>query len=128
MNGWLASAAATLALIGVCHSWLGERKVIGPLLSPVQDAGARRIGSYMQRIIRGAWHLTSVTWIGGALIFLVIGANDLTAATRGILMISALLYGGISIYLLLTTKGRHIAWPLFLAVSVFSAVPLAGVD
>jgi len=84
------------------------------------------MGRGTRRIIRGAWHLTSVTWIGGALIFLVIGANNLTDATRGILVLTTLLYGSISVYLLLSTKGRHVAWPLFLAVSVFSAMPLVG--
>jgi len=84
------------------------------------------MGRGTRRIIRGAWHLTSVTWIGGALIFLVIGANNLTDATRGILVLTTLLYGSISVYLLLSTKGRHVAWPLFLAVSVFGAMPLVG--
>ena len=126
MNGWLAAAAAALALIGICHSWLGERKIIGPLLLRSQESGSHHIGGGTRRIIRGAWHLTSVTWIGGALIFLVIGANDLTDATRGILMLTTLLYGSISVYLLLSTKGRHVAWPLFLAVSVFGAMPLIG--
>jgi len=59
-------------------------------------------------------------------IFLVIRANDLTDATRGILMLTTLLYGSISVYLLLSTKGRHVAWPLFLAVSVFGTMPLIG--
>ena len=81
----------------------------------------------MRRIIRGAWHLTSVTWFGGALIFLIIGSTSLTEATRAILMVTLLLYDGISVYLLALTKGRHIAWPLFLAVSVFAAMPLTGV-
>jgi len=126
LNGWLICAAAALATIGVCHSWLGERKIIGPLLLRSQDAGSHHMGRGTRRIIRGAWHLTSVTWIGGALIFLVIGANNLTDATRGILVLTTLLYGSISVYLLLSTKGRHVAWPLFLAVSVFSAMPLVG--
>ena len=42
----LAIAAFLTITIGMVHSWLGERRLIGPLLSP-----QRREGGYWQKVL-----------------------------------------------------------------------------
>ncbi len=68
----LLLAAVLTFLVGAVHSWLGERKLIGPLL---------------------ALEVASAT-------FLVTG-----------------------VIVLVTSRGRHLAWPVFLIIAVAAALP-----
>ena len=64
-------AAIVLAAIGPIHSWLGEKILLGPLFA-LEPKGILAVPK-ARRILRGAWHLTSLAWL--ALAFLLARAN-----------------------------------------------------
>lgn len=103
-------AGVTLMVIAAMHSFLGESAILRPLLAdPRWDLGMPRWAA--ARLIRFAWHLTSVAWVAlGATAFGVEGpvALTITALASGVLIVVML--------------PGHLAWPLFLAAALWGAV------
>jgi hypothetical protein len=128
MNATLLVSAGLAALLGVAHSMLGERRLIGPLLAPDQRAGLLAKSSFARSILRFAWHLTSVAWwgLGAVLVAVALAAPgrteaDVLIAVAGTLAVSGLLILAIS-------KGRHLAWPVFLVAAGLALAPLLSSD
>ncbi len=94
-------AASCLFLLAVAHSALGEREVLRPLFSASWDQPGPRWA--MQRLLRFAWHLTSIAWIG-------LGAGALGASGALVVALVGLSSGALVFVML---RG-HFAWPLFL--------------
>lgn len=95
-------SAVVLFVLGLAHSILGERELIGPL---VQDSrwsiGLPRPAA--DRLLRFAWHLTSVAWFAMGAILL--GCSVEMAVGIGLLTSALLTFGFLA---------GHFAWPLFL--------------
>jgi hypothetical protein len=121
----LVAAAILTVLVGILHSWLGERRLIGPLLAPGQRSPLLDRSAFHRSVLRFAWHLTTVTWFAFAAVLLVLAAVPALAATdRLVLAIIAILFGGSGAFTSIMSRGRHISWPFFLAIGVLSAIPL----
>ena len=71
MNIYYLTAAVLLILLGLVHSVLGERLIIVPILAHEQLPKLLGSRGFMGRVLRFAWHITSVLmWgIGGLLIY-----------------------------------------------------------
>ncbi len=93
--------ATCLALLGVAHSILGESGIIKPLLAAEWTIETPRWAT--ERILRFAWHLTSITWL--AIAAAVIGADLLIALGLMSLVSAAIIF--------VMLRG-HLAWPIFL--------------
>lgn len=106
-------AAIILILIGVIHSYLGEKYILIRLFK--RDNIPHLLGSdhFTKGTLRFCWHIMSVAAFGFSAILLNKSSNDVfTLYTIGfVFLISALL----SIYF---TKAKHLSWVAFLAVSV----------
>ena len=94
-------ASGVLALIATFHSMLGESAILRPLFAVDWDIGIPRYAA--ERILRFAWHLTSVAWLGLAAALVGLSVVDAAALVS---LVSGLI-------ILLTLRG-HLAWPLFL--------------
>lgn len=92
--------AICLAILATAHSALGEREILGPLFRSSWEKPAPRWA--MQRILRFAWHLTSIAWLGMAAAVLGLALNLAIAA---IAIPSAVI-------IFFALRG-HLAWPLF---------------
>lgn len=107
MIEWIA--AALLAVVGVLHSVLGEREILQPLFA--QDtwkvAGISRWA--FERILRFAWHLTTIAW--WALAAALVGAPISVAFAATCLLSAAII--------LIMLPG-HLAWPMFLAAGLLA--------
>lgn len=102
MEGAAWVSAGVLGLIGFAHSFLGERLVVGPLLA--SEGWSLRLGRRPSEILlRGAWHLTTLAWLGLAAV--MCGASP-ALAMAGVCLVS----GAAGLVWL---RG-HLAWPLFL--------------
>ena len=107
--------AAVLALgIGVAHSFLGEKYILIRLFRrgdlPQLFGGTE----FTVRTLRFAWHLTSVAWWGAAALFLLLARGPLSsAAVSGVLAAVFLVSAGITV---IASRGRHLAWPVFLVI------------
>ena len=120
---WLTTSGVVLIVIAAVHSWLGERQIIGLVLAFPYESGPIAESRRIKPILRGAWHFTSITWFGHGIILIALAFAPLSGAVATVAWISAVLYGAIGLYLLITFKGRHVAAPLCIAVAVTAAIP-----
>jgi CDP-diglyceride synthetase len=117
MNPQLAIAAVLSASLAVAHSWLGERWIIQPVLAMEnipQLFGSRR---GMKKILRFAWHLTSVFFVGMAAVLLhysVVGSD------RAVLFIISITYLLSAVMTLAVSRGRHYAWVVFVIIGLLT--------
>jgi len=120
----LLAAALLIFLLGATHSWLGERKLIGPLLSPERRVGLLERSVFARRVLRFAWHLTTIAWWGFAALLWAQAKLPLEQQDRAALSIIAATFFVTGFVTLIVTRGRHLAWPVFLTIAFFSALPL----
>lgn len=107
MSAAEVTIAICLVVLGVAHSALGESEILKPLFAEQWSIGTPRWAA--DRILRFAWHLTSIAWI--ALGAIVLG-GDVLPIVGTMSLISA-----IAIFVML--RG-HLAWPLFLIAGLAS--------
>jgi hypothetical protein len=107
----LSLAAALLVVIGLAHSYLGERYILVRLFRRDLPAlfGDDR---FTKRTLRFAWHVTTVAWWGLAALL----ASGLDAPRTSLRIIAAtfLLTGVVA---LAWSRGRHLSWVVFLAIA-----------
>lgn len=100
----LTTAGAILMFIALIHSVLGEKGLIGPVLRDLPPLEIPRWAA--ARILRFAWHLTSVTWVICGILLMGASAGDPVALWLGIMMLAC---GAIIVWRL----PGHLAWPFF---------------
>jgi hypothetical protein len=124
--------AGVLAIaVAVVHSYLGERYLIIRLLR--RNDLPRLLGddTFTRKVLRFAWHLTSIAWAGMGWVLLAIAFRplpsivilqpgpdlaDTVARVIGVtFLISAVLTAAVS-------RLRHLAWVAFLAIGVLALV------
>ena len=111
--------AFLLLMIGAVHSVLGERYILIRLFR--RDNLPSLFGSdwFTKRVLRFAWHLTTVAWWGfaGVLIVLATPGAQLSQAilsiTALVFFVSGLLSGGFS-------RWKHLSWVVFWAVAAIA--------
>jgi hypothetical protein len=115
----LAAAAATL-LTASAHSYFGECRLIGPLVA--SKAGVMS-SALARQVTRFAWHLTSLLWVGQALLLIRMAGTPasldrVVVGGMGVLYLAA---GGFDA---IFTRGRHIGWPMLMAIGIFALLSL----
>lgn len=98
--------AVMFAMLAAAHSAAGETGFVRPLLN-AEWTIAELPRPAADRLIRAAWHLTSVAWLAMAVI--AIGGTPLTA-----IAVSALVSGLVMLFLV----AGHPAWPAFLVAGM----------
>lgn len=94
-------AASCFGLLALAHSALGEKEILVPLFKAEWETPVPRWA--LQRILRFAWHLTSIAWVG-------LGAAALGAPVALCIAGVGLSSGAVIFF---TLRG-HLAWPLFI--------------
>jgi hypothetical protein len=119
MTSWaLTFASAIAALIALAHSYLGERRILQPLAAMGMDFGTPERRRSVNATLRFAWHLTSLFWLGAAMIIGMLASRPLDPTGVGVLGILGTLYIASSAIVLASSGGRHMAWPLLLLVGM----------
>lgn len=109
MNLLLLSAVA-MTLTALAHSFVGEKKLIGPLLAANIDL----LSGYRGNLVRFAWHFTSLLMMSSALLVASSGAPvDLVKITGAIWLLAGVLDA-------VLTRGKHIGWPLLTAAGLLA--------
>jgi len=115
-------ASVILVLIGIVHSYLGERYILMRLFR--RDNIPHLFGSdaFTKGTLRFCWHVLSVAAFGFAAILYNKPSNDLfTLKVIGVVfLVSALLS-------MFFTKGKHLSWLAFLLVSAVCFIEAFGV-
>ena len=122
MRSPLLVAAATLALLcGVAHSYLGERYILIRLFRRTDLPHLFGSDVFTRRTLRFAWHLTSVAWWGSAAMLVVLANGSARDGLR-VLSVTFLIS---AIVTAVGTRGRHLAWPVFLLIAIFAWIGAA---
>jgi len=120
MNVLLLIAGLLCILLGLAHSFLGERLIFSGW-QKIPPAIPRR----HQNIIWASWHLGSFLGfgIGGAFMWLSRHSDFITELKPALisLIIGFILSGTIVLY---ATKGKHPGWIVLLIISVLTALAL----
>ncbi len=118
MNVMLLVAGLLSALIGIAHSVLGEKLVLGPLF----DRGdvPKLLGSttFARRTLRFTWHLTTVLLLGIGAIVTTLSPAPIGLQSAWILQVLAVTFGVCSLLSLIGARGKHFSWWVFLLIAV----------
>jgi hypothetical protein len=112
-------AAIATVVIGIAHSFLGERLIFPRLFRAENLPRLRGSVEFTRSILRWAWHLTSLAWFGFAYLLFLIAAGKTPGALE-LSRIIAVVFGLTCIIAIATTRGRHVAWPLLALVALAS--------
>lgn len=121
----LVSAGLT-GLLGIAHSGLGEARLIGPLLAPEHRTGLLAKSAFARGILRFAWHLTSLAWWGLGTVLVAVALAAPGKAETFVLTAVAATLGLSGLAILAMSRGRHLAWPVFLAAAGLAVAPVFG--
>lgn len=117
---FLILAALTTLITAFTHSYFGERRLIGPLVASEDGVMSRLLA---KQVVRYAWHLTSLLWIGQALLLLR-AATDPQFFDPALIGGIGVLYVAVGLFDAAVTRGQHIGWPLLTAIGVFALLAL----
>ena len=121
MNISLLVAAVLLLLLGLAHSYLGERYILIRLFR--RENLPRLFGSdeFTRRTLRFAWHLTTVVWVGVAALLVRLAGVGGAGVARG--DVGSIIAGTAAASALVTvvgSRGRHPAWVVFVLVALLA--------
>lgn len=120
MNISLLAAALLAILVGIAHSLLGERNILEPLFRLQDLPEVRGSRDYMAWTLRAAWHLTTVFIFGMAVVLAnqaLIASPLRNSSTIRLISVTFISAGLITLAI---TRGRHLAWILFLLIAVLA--------
>lgn len=111
-------AALLTFAVGLAHSVLGEKYILMRLFRRPDLPKLFGDTAFTARTLRFAWHLTTVAWWGfGAM--LVLASRGLLSSVNTLLVLAATMAVTAAI-ILVASRGRHLAWPVFLAIAIVS--------
>ena len=115
MNTYYVIAAGLFILVGIIHSYLGERFIIIPLIRRGHLPKIFNSDLLTAQTLRFAWHLTTIAWFAFAVILFFLDELTTYEIIAKIIAIAAFISFIIS---LVIARGRHFSWIFFLAVSI----------
>jgi hypothetical protein len=118
MNIPLLAAGLLSALIGIAHSVLGERLVLGPLFERGDVPKLLGSTSFAHRTLRFAWHLTTVLLLGIGAVVVVLSLSPLDPRSAWMLQVLAGTFAVCSLLSLIGARAKHFSWWVFLIIAV----------
>ncbi|MGB2954586.1 MAG: hypothetical protein WBB64_01325 [Anaerolineales bacterium] len=117
MDNPLIIGATLAVLIGAAHSYLGEQYILVRLFRRSDLPQLFGSDTFTKQTLRFAWHLTTIAWIGFASVVLIGVVVPSSEQLSAILKAISSTFFISSIVTLVTSKGRHFAWIVFLSIS-----------
>ena len=111
-------AAALCFTVGLAHSVLGERYILIRLLRRPDLPRLFGGTEFTIRTLRLAWHLTTIAWWGAAFMFYRMAYAPLSSAAATRILAGVFLASAAVAFI--GSRGRHLAWPVFLAIGVIA--------
>jgi len=108
-----------LLIIGIIHSYLGEKYILIRLFR--RDDLPKLLGSdwFTKRVLRFAWHLTTLAWWGFSAILYVL-SNPTVNVQNEILIIITVVFALSGVVSLSFTRGKHLSWLFFFTIAAIS--------
>ncbi len=101
--------------VGAAHSYLGERYILRRLFRRPDLPHLFGSDDFTKRTLRFAWHLTTIAWWGFGVLLLVVRGRD---SARAVGAVIAATFAVTALVALVGSRGRHLSWPVFLAIAV----------
>ena len=120
MNALLMAAAILLFLLGVAHSYLGERFILIPLFRRGHLPAIFASEVLTARTLRFAWHLTSIAWWGAAVILLLLAPSPPAQLQVLVGRVLAATFLASGLLALCVSRGKHFSWVVFSAVALLT--------
>jgi hypothetical protein len=112
----MLSIAAFLAFaVGIAHSALGERYILIRLFRRTELPKLFGSTVFTTRVLRFAWHLTSIAWWGFAAILVLLATRSATPRNLSMVLAITFLFTGAITFAI--SRGKHLAWPIFLFIA-----------
>ena len=105
-----------LLLIGIIHSYLGEKYIITRLLRRENLPKLQGSDWFTKRVLRFAWHLTTLAWWGFAAILYVLSTPSDNFKNE-ILVIISVVFALSGIVSMLFSRGKHLSWLVFFGIA-----------
>ena len=111
-------AAILLVLVGVAHSYLGERYILIRLFR--REDLPKTFGSteFTTRTLRFAWHITSIAWWGFAAILIHLAHG--TISHQVVARVIGITFLATGCATLVGSRAKHLAWPVFIIIGIIS--------
>lgn len=119
MNVLLLVAGLLSALIGIAHSVLGEKLVLGPLFERGDVPKLLGSTAFAHRTLRFTWHLTTMLLLGIGTIVMVLSLSPPNSQSAWILRVLATTFAVSSLLSLIGARAKHFSWWVFLIIAVF---------
>lgn len=119
IEGILYLVAAFLAFsVGVAHSVLGERYILIRLFRRSDLPQLFGGTEFTTRTLRFAWYLTTIAWWSAAALFFALAQAPLTSNQVSVIL--GVMFALTALVTFLVSRGRHLAWPVFLAIAAIA--------
>lgn len=116
-QSFLLLMAALLAFaVGIFHSVLGEKYILMRLFRRPDLPALFGDATFTIRTLRFAWHLTTIAWWGFGAI-LVLAARGMLSAVNTLFVLATTM-AATAVMILVASRGRHLAWPVFLVIAI----------
>lgn len=113
---WLWLSAAFMVTTAAVHGFLGEKRLIQPLM--MLDQGIMGV-DLARRVFRFAWYAMSVLMLVCAAVVIWPGTP------RGLILLTGAAWTAVGLFDAVYTRGRHIGWPVLTASGVFAILGAA---
>lgn len=117
MNIFLLVGGLLSALIGIAHSVLGERLVLGPLFQRGDLPKLLGSESFARRTLRFTWHLTTVLLVAIGALVMALSTASLDPQSIWTLRVLAITFGACSLVSLIGARAKHFSWWVFLIIA-----------
>lgn len=111
----LSTAITLILLLGLAHSYLGERYILMRLFKRGDLPKVLGSAEFTAGTLRFVWHLITLVWWGIAVILLQVSGPTLD--TTMVLRIFATVAFFSGLLPLFFTRGRHLSWIVFFAIA-----------
>lgn len=105
-----------LLIIGITHSYLGEKYILIRLFRRTDLPKLLGNDWFTKRVLRFAWHLTTLAWWGFAAILYVLSTPTMNVKGN-VLIIIAVVFALIGLVSLSLTRGKHLSWLFFFTIA-----------
>ena len=106
-----------MALTALVHSWLGEKRIVMPLLAYRDGVMQRPLARV---IVRYAWHVTSALMLASAL------AVAWPGVPGGLILSIGAIWLALGLASLVASRGKHVGWPVLTGAGLAAIMGAAG--
>ena len=127
MNPYFVLAALIAFILGIVHSYMGEKYLVSPILRSEHLVSALSGSIGLKKVaLRVCWHFATIAMWGTATTLVFLSSLPLSHTSLVVARIISLTFAAYTVLVFLTPGlrlihlRRHLAWAAFLAIAVLS--------